>query len=75
MIAMFVSKQNPIELRRRHAAFFEAQDNLPRAQPTVDQYFAMIGRNKRAVPRAAAPEHRQTEHDLYLATGPRFSQI
>ena len=35
----------------------------------------MIGRDERAVPGTAAPEHRQTEHDRYLATVCQFSQI
>src|ERR1700736_1691423 len=35
----------------------------------------MIGCDERAVPGTAAPEHRQTEHDRYLATACQFSQI
>jgi hypothetical protein len=35
----------------------------------------MIGRDERTIAGTAAPEHRQTEHDRYLATGSQFSQI
>jgi hypothetical protein len=48
---------------------------LPRAQAAIDQNFTMVGRDERTVPGAAAPEHRQTKHDRYLATACQFSQI
>jgi hypothetical protein len=47
----------------------EPEHNLPRAQSAIDQNFAMIGGDERTVAGTAAPEHRQTEHDRYLATG------
>jgi len=63
VIAMLVRKENAIELFGYHAALFEAQYDLPRAQAAIDQNFTMIGRDQRAIPGTAAPEHRQTEHD------------
>jgi hypothetical protein len=62
MIAVLVREQDAIELAERHAALFETQDDLPRAQSTIDKNLAMIGRDEGAVSGAAAPEHRQTEH-------------
>jgi len=62
MITMLVGEQNAIELIWGDAALLEAEDNLPRAQPTVDQQSTMIGGDQCAVPRAATPEHGQTEH-------------
>jgi hypothetical protein len=69
VIAVLVSEQNTVELFRHHAALLKPEHNLPRAQSAIDQNFAMIGRDERTVPGTAAPEHRQTEHDRYLATG------
>ena len=65
VIAVLVSKQNAVELFGRDSALFEAQDNLPRTQATIDQNFAVICRNQGAVPGAAASEHRQTEHAVF----------
>ena len=62
MIAMFVGEEDAIELFGRDSALGEAQDELPRAQSAIDQHPAMIGRDERAVSRAPAPEHGQTEH-------------
>ena len=62
MIAVFVGEENAIELLGRDPALLEAQNDLPRAQSAVDENFAMIGRNQRAISRAAAAEHGQTEH-------------
>jgi len=64
MIAMLVCEQNAIELIWGHAASLEAENNLPRAQPTIDQQSAMIGCDEGAVSGAAATEHGQTEHAL-----------
>ena len=75
MIAVLVGEQNAIELLRHHAALLEPEHNLPRAQSAIDQDSAMIGRDQRTISGTAAPEHRQTEHDRYLATGSQFSQI
>src|SRR5262249_19976983 len=62
MIGVFVREKHTIELLRRDTAMLEAQHQLPRAQPAIDENFAMIGRDQRAVPRAPATEHRQAEH-------------
>ena len=75
MIAMLVGKQDAIELLWRNAALLETKNDLPRAQAAIDQNFAMIGGDERAVTGTAAPEHRQTEHDRYLETALQFSQI
>jgi hypothetical protein len=69
MIAMFVGEEDAIELVGGDSALGEAQDKLSRAQSAVDKQPAMIGRNERAVSRAPASEHRQTEHSR-LVTDP-----
>jgi len=60
--AVVMGKQNAVELLGCPAALFEPEHDLPRAQSAVDQDFAMVGCDERAVSRTAAPEHRQTEH-------------
>jgi hypothetical protein len=72
---VFMGKQNAIQLLGIDCALLEPQGDLPRAQPSIDQNLAVIGREQRAISRAPAPEHGQTEHDPYLATGLQFSQI
>jgi hypothetical protein len=62
VIAMFVGKEDAIELVGSDSTLCEAQDELSRAQSAVDQQPAMIGGDERAVSRAPAPEHRQTKH-------------
>ena len=62
MIAMLVRQKDAVEFVRRETAESEPEDELPRAQTAVDEQPAMIGCKKRAVPGAAAPEHRQAEH-------------
>jgi hypothetical protein len=62
VIAMFVGKQDAIELLGRDSALLEPENNLPRAQPPIDQNFAVIGRHESAIPCAATSEHGQTEH-------------
>ena len=62
VIAMFMREQDAIELFGIHPALLKAQNDLARAQATIDQNFAMIGGDERAVSGTAAPEHRQTEH-------------
>jgi len=42
VIAMFVCKEDAIELFRRNAALFQAQHQLARAQPAIDKNLAMI---------------------------------
>ena len=62
MIAVLVGEEHAIELLGRDSALLETQDELPRAQAAIDEKPAMIGRDQRAVSRAPAAEHRQTEH-------------
>ena len=69
MIAVLVGEKDAIELVRRDTALGQAQDELARAQSTVDQKPAMIGRDERTVSRAPAAEHRQSEHVRLVADG------
>ena len=62
VIAVFVGKEDAVELVRGNSALVEAEDELARAQAAVDQQPAMIGCDECAVSRAPAPEHGQTEH-------------
>jgi hypothetical protein len=62
MIAVLVSEQNAIELVGHDATLLEPEYDLAGAQPTVDQDFAMIGRDQRAISGTAAAEQSQTEH-------------
>ena len=62
MIAMFVGQKDTVEFVRLDSALSQPEDELARAQPAIDEEPAMIGRDQRAVPRASAPEHRQTKH-------------
>src|SRR5436309_15963864 len=62
MIAMFMGKQDAIQLLRHYAALLQTQNQLPRAQPAIDKNFAMIGCDQGAVSRAPAAEHNQAEH-------------
>ena len=75
MIAVFVGEQHAIELRRSDSALREAEKNLARAQAAVDEEPAMIGRDERAISRAPAPEHRQTEHDRLVADTGAFHKL
>ena len=62
MIAVLVREQNAIKLLGPHLALGETERELPRAQSTINQQPAMIGRDQCAVAAAAAAEHGQTEH-------------
>ena len=64
---MFVGDENAVELLRRDAALLQAQHELARAQSAIDQNFAVIGRDQRAVSRAPAAEHGQAEHGLQVS--------
>jgi hypothetical protein len=75
VVPMFVREQNAVELLGQHAALLQPENDLARAQSAIDQNLAMIGRNQRTISGTAAAEHRQTEHELYLATAILFSQI
>lgn len=67
VIAVFMRKQDPIEFVRCDTALAEAEDKLARAQSAIHEQPAMIGCDQRAVPRASAPEHRETKHFRLLA--------
>src|SRR5438552_15797233 len=56
VIAMPVGAQSAIELFGHHAALFEAQYDLSRAQAAIDENFTMVVRDKRTVPGTAAPK-------------------
>ena len=62
VIAMLMCKKQTVELLRGNATLLKADDDLARAQSTIDQNPAVIGGNERAIPGAAAAEHGQTEH-------------
>jgi hypothetical protein len=51
---------------RDNAAQGEPDDELPCAQTPVDEQAAVIRREERGIPRAAAAEHGQTEHARFL---------
>ena len=74
MIAVFMGEEHAIELSRRDAALFEPDHNLPGAESAIDQNPAMIGRDQRAIPRAAAAEHGQCEHVPISSGHRRVSQ-
>ena len=75
VIAMFMSEEDAIELRGSDSALPEAKNELARAQAPIDQKPAMIGRDERAISRAAAAEHRQCEHASISSGRSRVSQI
>ena len=66
MVAVLMGEENAVQPVRRHTALSKAQDYLPGAQSSIDKNFAVISRDKRAVPGTATAEHGQTEHVLYL---------
>jgi hypothetical protein len=70
-----MGEEHAIELPRRDPALFEPDHDLPRAQPAIDQNPAMIRRDQRAIPRAAAAEHGQCEHASISSGRRRVSQI
>ena len=72
MIAVLVREQHAIELRRRDPALLQANDDLSGAQSAVDQNLAMIRRDQRAISRAAAAEHGQSEHGRLVADAMSF---
>ena len=62
VICVFVRENNAVELLRRDATLLETQHDLPRAQTAINENFAMLGGDQRAVPGAPAAEHDQAEH-------------
>jgi hypothetical protein len=75
VIAMFVGEKDAIELRGSDSALRQPEDELACAQAAIDQKPAMIGRDERAIPRAAAAEHRQCEHASISSGRALVSQI
>ncbi len=67
MIAVLMGEENAIELGWRDPALLEPDNDLARAQSAIDQNPAVIGRNQRAISRAAAAEHGQSEHARLVA--------
>jgi hypothetical protein len=74
VVAMLVREENAVEPVGRYAALLKAQRYLPGAQSAIDKNFAVISRDKRAVPGTAAAEHGQAEHVRYLAAICLFPQ-
>jgi hypothetical protein len=62
VIAVLVREQDAIEFVRLNSALGEAENELARAQPAIDEQSAMIGRDERAVPSTPAPEHGEAKH-------------
>ncbi len=62
MVAVLMGEKQAIELLRGHAALFEPDDDLARAQSAIDKNSAVTGGNEGAIPGAAAAEHCQAEH-------------
>src|SRR6266850_1419501 len=69
MVAVLVGQENAVEFVRGKPAEREPEEELARAQAAIDEQPAMIGRDQRAIARASAAEHGQTEHARYLANG------
>ena len=62
VIGVFVCENNAVELQGRHATLLQTQHDLSRAQTAINENFAMLGGDQRAVPGAPAAEHDQAEH-------------
>ena len=75
VIAVFVREEHAVKLRGSDSALREAEKNLARAQPAVDEKPAMIGRDERAISRAPAPKHRQTKHERLVADAVPFHKL
>ena len=62
VIAMFVGEKDAIQLLDTDSAKFESRKDLARAQASIDEQPAVVGRDERAIPGAPAAEHGETEH-------------
>jgi len=62
VIAMLMCKKQTVELLGGDATLLKADDDLARAQSTIDQNPGVIGGNESAIPGTAAAEHGQAEH-------------
>ena len=75
VITMFVRQKHAIQLFGRDPALGQTQYQLSRAQAAIDKNLAMIGCNQGAISRAAAAEHRQSEHCQISSGHAPVSQI
>jgi len=62
VISVFVRENNAVELLRRDATLLQTQNDLPRAETSINENLAVIGGDQGTVSRAPAAEHRQAEH-------------
>ncbi len=62
MVAVLVRQEDAVQFVRLDPAKLEPENELARAQAAIDKQPAMIGRDERAIPGTAAPEHRHAEH-------------
>jgi hypothetical protein len=62
VISVFVRQHNAVELLGRDATLFQTQNDLPRAETSINENLAVIGGDQGAVSRAPATEHGQAEH-------------
>ena len=62
VVAVLMSKKQPIDLLGSDATLLKTDDDLARAQSAINQNPAVIGGNESAIPGAAAAEDGQTEH-------------
>ena len=70
-----MGEEHAVELRRGQAALLKPDHNLAGAEAAIDQNPAMIRRDERAIARAAAAEHGQSEHASISSGRRRVSQI
>ena len=66
LMSMFVREEDAIEFVRLNSALGQAENELARAQPAINQQPAMIGRDQGAGPSAPAPEHGEAKHGRLL---------
>ena len=62
VITVFVRENHAVELLWCDATLLQTQHDLSRAQPAINENFAMLGGDQRAISRAPAAEHNQAEH-------------
>ena len=62
VISVFVCQHNAVQLLRRDATLLQTQNDLPRAETSINENLAVIGGDQGTVSRAPAAEHGQAEH-------------
>ena len=62
VITVFVRENHAVELLWCDATLLQTQHDLSRAQPAINENFAMLGGDQRTVSGAPAAEHNQAEH-------------